>query len=439
MALDHPYHWHDHITLNAYWFGVSFMWNALHPIVLPVLVLSFAPESVKNTSYGLLTFVGLVVAALVQPISGSLSDHTRHRLGRRRPWILAGTAASILCLAALAAANSFWIIAAFYILLQCSSNVAHGPAQGLMRDAVPDGRRGPAAGAKHLFDMAAVIVAAAFAGRLMDDGVQDAVTMMALIAGILVLFTIITSVTVREPAPAALTRANRARSLRDDIASLSHLDLDQHGDYVRLLATRFSVLIGTYAVQSFGLYYFRDVLQVASASRTVSGLMSAIALSIMVTAVPAGNLSERWGRKRPIIVACAMTGVGMGLLLAARSLTALWGVGCLIGAGMGVFSAVSFAWATDMVPASEAGKYLGLSNLSTAGAAAGARLLGPAMDLLNARWAHAGYGLLFVFATAAAFVGLAIALGIPDTPSPGMREARHADRQTKAWAVKPGG
>jgi MFS family permease len=166
--------------------------------------------------------------------------------------------------------------------------------------------------------------------------------------------------------------------------------------------------------------------------------MSAIALSIMATAVPAGNLSERWGRKRPIIVACAMTGVGMSLLLAARNLTALWGVGCLIGAGMGVFSAVSFAWATDMVPATEAGKYLGLSNLSTAGAAAGARLLGPAMDLLNARWTHAGYGLLFVFATAAAFVGLVIALGIPDTPSAGRREVRRARRQAKALAAKPG-
>jgi len=117
---------------------------------------------------------------------------------------------------------------------------------------------------------------------------------------------------------------------------------------------------------------------------------------------------------------------------------ALWTVGCLIGAGMGVFSAVSFAWATDMVPAAEAGKYLGLSNISTAGAAAGARLLGPAMDLMNARWTHAGYGLLFVFATAAAFVGLVIALGIPDTPSAGLREARRARPQADTLAAERG-
>lgn len=433
--VNRPYRWYHHITLNAYWFGVSFMWNALHPIVLPVLVLSLAPESVKNTSYGLLTFAGLVVAALVQPMSGALSDYTRHRLGRRRPWIIAGTAASILCLMGLAIANSFWLVAVAYVLLQCCSNVAHGPAQGLMRDAVPSGRRGPAAGAKHLFDMLAVIVAATFAGRLMDDGVQDAATMMALMAGVLVLFTAVTTLTVREAALAPDAPDRPMRTVRDQLAALTRVDLKRHRDYARLLAARFCVLLGTYAVQSFGLFYFRDVLQVASASRAVSGLMAAIALSIMATALPAGNLSERWGRKRPIIVACAMTGVGMALLLTVRDLVALWGVGCLIGAGMGVFSAVSFAWATDMVPGSEAGKYLGLSNLSTAGAAACARLLGPAMDLMNARWTHAGYGLLFVFATAAAFVGLVIALGIPDTPSADLLEARRARRRADALSA----
>jgi len=438
MMVNRPYRWYHHITLNAYWFGVSFMWNALHPIVLPVLVLSLAPESAKNTSYGLLTFAGLVVAAVVQPISGSLSDYTHHRLGRRRPWILAGTAASLLCLVGLAVGGTFWVIAASYVLLQCCSNVAHGPAQGLMRDAVPSGRRGPASGAKHLFDMLAVIIAATFAGRLMDDGVQDAVTMMALIGGVLVAFTIITTATVHEPEPETVAPGRPALSLRDQLAALVHVDLAQHGDYARLLAARFCVLLGTYAVQSFGLFYFRDVLQVASASRATSGLMAAVALSILATAVPAGNLSERWGRKRPIIVASAMTGVGMALLLAVRNTVALWTVGCLIGAGMGVFSAVSFAWATDMVPAAEAGKYLGLSNLSTAGAAAGARLLGPAMDLMNARWTHAGYGLLFVFATAAAFVGLVIALGIPDTPSAGLREARRARPQADTLAAERG-
>ena len=78
------------VAINAYWLGVSYMWNSLHVIILPILMLSYT-ESGKNTAYGLLTFLGLMVAMVVQPLSGALSDRTRHRLGRRRPWILLGT------------------------------------------------------------------------------------------------------------------------------------------------------------------------------------------------------------------------------------------------------------------------------------------------------------------------------------------------------------
>ena len=66
----------DHLTMNVYWFGLAFMWNALHPIVLPALLLRMVPEALKNTYLGGLTFAGLVLAMLVQPLAGGLSDST---------------------------------------------------------------------------------------------------------------------------------------------------------------------------------------------------------------------------------------------------------------------------------------------------------------------------------------------------------------------------
>ena len=76
--------------MNVYWFGLAFLWNALHPIILPALLLSMVPGPLKNTYLGALTFVGLVVAMFVQPFAGALSDRTRSLLGRRRPWIVGG-------------------------------------------------------------------------------------------------------------------------------------------------------------------------------------------------------------------------------------------------------------------------------------------------------------------------------------------------------------
>lgn len=413
--------WHDDLTLNAYWFGLSFMWNSLHPIVLPVLLLPFVAEEAKNTRYGMLTFVGLIVALVVQPLSGALSDHTRHRMGRRRPWILLGTAVDVVWLLTLALARSYWVIAVGYVLLQFSSNLAHGPAQGLIPDLVPKHRRGIAAGMKNLFDMIGVIAAALVTGRIVGGAVSPSWPAMAAIAIVLLASMTVTLVGARET-PATDAGGGRELSVWRQARSILSVDMRAHREYGRLLLSRFLVLLGVFSVQSFALYYFRDALQMEAPARMVGDLMTAVGLAIALSAYPSGALSERWGRKAPSVIACVMAAVGMGLLSITRDTKGILVLGCFIGLGMGTFASVNWAWATDLVPATEAGKYLGLSNLATAGSAATSRLLGPLIDSVNARLPNAGYSMLFVLASLAAMTGSIVALFIPETRAPSARQ-----------------
>ena len=105
------------LVLNAYWFGLSFMWNSLHVIILPAVLLNFVPETLKNTYLGLLTFVGLIIAMSVQPVSGWLSDRWQSRWGRRRPLMSLGTALDFIFLAFLAWAGGLPMLAIAPILL----------------------------------------------------------------------------------------------------------------------------------------------------------------------------------------------------------------------------------------------------------------------------------------------------------------------------------
>jgi MFS family permease len=50
--------------------------------------------------------------------------------------------------------------------------------------------------------------------------------------------------------------------------------------------------------------------------------------------------------------------------------------GTLIGVSWGTFMAVDWAFATDLIPLSEAGRFMGLSNLATAGCQAFAAFVG---------------------------------------------------------------
>ena len=90
------------LTLNAYWLGQSFLWNCLHPIILPAILLNYVADERKNTALGLLTFSGLVLAMIVQPFVGARSDAFSSRWGRRRPFVAAGTLVNIIFLSIIA-------------------------------------------------------------------------------------------------------------------------------------------------------------------------------------------------------------------------------------------------------------------------------------------------------------------------------------------------
>lgn len=91
-----------------------------------------------------------------------------------------------------------------------------------------------------------------------------------------------------------------------------------------------------------------------------------------------------------------------------RDLLSLGLYGGVVGAGMGLFLTANWAQANRLAPVAEAGKYLGLTNLATAGAGALARLEGPFIDVLNKAQPGAwwGYTALFLFGTACALASL---------------------------------
>ena len=62
--------------LSAFSFGTTAFSISLGAVLLPVLILGIAGEDLKNTYLGLLGLVGLLVAMVVQPIAGNLSDRT---------------------------------------------------------------------------------------------------------------------------------------------------------------------------------------------------------------------------------------------------------------------------------------------------------------------------------------------------------------------------
>ena len=379
------------LVLQAYMFGLSFMWNSLHVIILPAVLLTMVPENLKNTALGLLTFTGLIVAMVLQPLAGAISDRWVSSWGRRRPLITLGTAFDFIFLAFLAWAGGLVWLAVGYIGLQFSSNLAHGAMQGLLPDLVPSKQLGFASAMKNFMDMAGLVVASLLMGRIVAPDTRHPLLAVGLVALVLAIGAVVTILGVREQPSTAADSAEPRRSLLAEF----HIDWKANRNYAWLIVSRLFFLISIYGVQVFAQYFVRDVLAVPNPVKLTGDLLAAITLSLVAFSLVGGWLGDRLGHKRVTYLACLVGGLGCFLLLWASTPGLLLAFGIVFGIGIGLFLTANWALANELAPPAEAGKFLGLTNLATAGAGAIGRLEGPFIDLLNnarpgAWWGYAG-------------------------------------------------
>lgn len=384
------------ISINSYWFGLSFLWNSLHPIVLPAILLSYVPDTSKNTYLGLLTFLGLILAMLIQPLSGSISDRSGSRWGHRAPFIAAGTLLDVIVILFLAFTNTLTGIFIGYMALQISSNIAHGPMQAIIPDMVPEKQKGLTSGIKNFMDVAGVIAASLLAASLISPAGLGSTKIFIVIIVVLVITALATIF-------ASVKRGDNERAfhLPHNIKLKEIFKIDKHANaaFMNLIQSRFIFLLGVYGIQTFAQYYIGDVLQVENAVKATGNVMAVIAGALVISVLITGWLIERTGPRKLMNVAMLITAVGSLILFFSQEMYTFTLVAGFIGAGMGLYLTSNWTVAVKLAPQDQAGKFMGLTNLATAGASAVGRLEGPFIDLANRLnpGAFRGYRFMFLF------------------------------------------
>jgi MFS family permease len=395
----------DYIKITIFGFALTAMWSSLHTFILQLRLLDFVAESQKNTYLGLLTFAGLVLAMLVQPIAGAISDRWGFSWGRRRPYILFGTALVIILLPGIGLVSSFIGLLVVYCLLQVSSNTAQGPFQAFIPDLVPGKKRGVASGVKGLLELTGGLVLvsllAGFMGRYFaGEGKLWLWSSLSLLDVILLAALLVTIFTVKERP----WRRVATPPLLPTLYKSFKIDAKASPGFVTFLVSRLLIVMAIATLQTFALYYSIDVVGITDPGQVTVYLLIVAGIGMIAVVYPAGWLSDRIGR-RPVIIAAGLLGaLGVLLLLLVNSYPALLAAVALLAISGGAFFSSNWALATDLVPRGEEARYLGLTNLATAGGSALARLIGIGIDPLNAYSQGLGYQVML----AACFIYLVI-------------------------------
>ncbi len=465
--------WLDLIGINLFWLGLNIRNNAVGAIFMPYLVDGFVREELRNTALGEMRTAGLLIAMLAQPAMGMLSDRSTSRFGRRRPFIFVGVLLDLLFLGLIALAGGYWFLLAAVLLFQFSSNISHGALQGLIPDLVPQGQRGVASAIKSIFELLPLVLLGITIAPLVGAGhfgLAVLVTGLSLLIFMLLTMALVkeTPLTEKPTLPlgptmarvlgmlagigvgaavgiaagaalgglagliawlfagkqnamtvgvavggvTAMAAAVVAAVWAGTLATIGKEVLRQR-NFSWWVVNRLMFLAAVTSLQGYAPYFFMysfGVDREAAASMTGTLLM-VVGICTLLSALPSGWLSDRFGQQRLVALSGWLAALGTVIILFniwMPRLALIYLAGCILGLGTGLFVTTNWALGTRLVPPAQAGRYLGISNLAGAGAGMiGTGLGGPIADWLNASIPglgyfviFAGYGLLFVLSVA---------------------------------------
>jgi MFS family permease len=342
-------------------------------ILLPQQIELIAPAD-KEAMLGWVTGLGALAAVIANPLAGALSDRSSPRpfgraLGRRHPWTLGGALLGGVALVLLANQHTIVGVAVGWVLAQVCLNAVLATLSAAVPDRVPVDQRGAVSGWVGMPQAAGLVLGGVLVTTVVSGVTAGYVAMAVTMIALTVPFALST-----EDHP--LPREHRP-PLRGLVAAL-WVSPRRYPDFAWAFGTRFAVQLGNALGTLYLLYFLADAVKVERPEDGVVFLIVVYAAALIATAVVAGVISDRTGKRKIFVI---ISGV---IMTVAALLLAIWptwpaavAAAAILGAGYGVYLAVDSALITQVLPAAAArAKDLGIINIANSAP----QVLGPAIS-----------------------------------------------------------
>ncbi|GAB4306640.1 SLC45 family MFS transporter [Pseudothermotoga elfii] len=349
-------------------FGISVLWP-LYNAYVPIFLKDFA---LPSFAVGIVMTIDNILAIIMLPYIGTLSDQTRTKLGRRKPYILIGAPAGALFFALIPIARnleSLLLMMIIIIVMNISMALFRSPLIALMPDVTPSKYRSQANGIVNFMGGFGALLAY-FAGKPLYDKNYAypffAGAIIMLIANILVLLFIRESseYTIKSQENSKLFEIVR-KGNRELFDNLRDVFRAKEKSLFFILVSILLWFIGFNALETFFTSYAKFHLNISESTGAL--ILGVFSLTFMLFSIPAGWIGSKFGRKRTISI---------GLLILMICLTIIVVLSKLITDGMIIniffvmFSISGIGWAlinvnslpmvVDMTRSEKAGGYTGL-------------------------------------------------------------------------------
>jgi MFS family permease len=328
--------WFGLTALSSLWLAWNAQWLTIVPTLIPQAVKALVGGRHAELWSGLTVGAGALVALLITPAAGALSDRSRNPRGRRRRFLIFGVLFSCVGLVALgwAVSANLAALAAVFVVLQFWWNSGAGPFAGLIPDTVVPAQRPEASGWLNALGVVGAVVGAAAMFNFQPAHPWPAVTVWVVLSLVCLAVTLLW---VREPAPGAPPPwrglAIFARSFL--------LPLADNRNFYWVLVTRLLNNMGAWSVFTFLVFYLQFVVGVppTKATQLMSVLLGVGAVLAIAASLAAAAMIRRVGAVRAVQGASwvmALSAVGYACVAFAAQLWLVVPLVVVFGLGNGV-------------------------------------------------------------------------------------------------------
>ena len=121
-------------------------------------------------------------------------------------------------------------------------------------------------------------------------------------------------------------------------------------DFAWVLLTRLVMMLGVYTVQDFLQFYMRDAVKAAHPEQQTTNFIIILSLTSLFSALGAGWLSDRFGRKRMVYISGGFMALVGLIFIFTQSLPIVLAAGAIFGLGYGAYTSVDWALVADALP-----------------------------------------------------------------------------------------
>jgi len=343
--------------------SISAFWQLYDNIIPLILQNTF---EIGETLTGAIMAVDNVLALFLLPLFGSLSDRVNTKLGKRTPFILAGTVIAVLSMTLIPIADqtknfTLFFISLGVVLLAMSSY--RSPAVALMPDLTPKELRSKANSIINLMGAVGAIITLAMISILIPKTAHPNYTkIFSSVSALMIISITILLITIREKKLSMEISNDNIAPEKEHIKN-TNKDMSMPKDVKRslyfILASIFLWFVAYNAVTTAFSRYAVKVWNLQGGS-FANALMVATGAAILAY-IPIGIISTNIGRKKTIMAGIIIMSISyfFGFLFKEYS-PMINVVFAFTGIGWAAINVNSYPMVVEMSKSSDVGKYTGL-------------------------------------------------------------------------------